>query len=57
MKYTIDNHKGCYVVKKNGNPICLEGVGLLEFKTIEEAQHYIKLVYESAYYISQGVPE
>jgi hypothetical protein len=57
MKYTIDNHKDCYVVKKNNIPIDLEGVGLLEFKTKEEAQHYINLVRESAYYISRGVPE
>jgi hypothetical protein len=57
MKYTIDNYKDGYIVKKNNKPISLQGVGLLEFTTIEDAQQYIKLIYESAYYISQGVPE
>jgi len=57
MKYTIDNYKDGYIVKKNNKPISLEGVGLLEFTTREDAQKYIKLIYESAYYISQGVPE
>jgi hypothetical protein len=57
MKYTINNYKDGYIVKKNNKPISLVGVGLLEFKTIEEAQHYINLIHESAYYISQGVPE
>ena len=57
MKYTISNYNDNYIVKKNNEPISLEGVGLLEFKTIEEAQKYIKLIYESAYYISQGIPE
>jgi hypothetical protein len=57
MMYTIANYEGGYMVKKNNEPISLSGVGLLRFKTIEEAQHYIKLVVESAYYISQGIPE
>lgn len=57
MKYTIDNHKDCYVVKKNNVPIDLAGVGLLTFKTYKEAQEYIQRVREAAYYISQGVPE
>jgi hypothetical protein len=57
MKYTIDNHKDCYVVKKNNIPISLVGVGLLTFKTKQEAQEYIKLVRVSSYYISQGIPE
>lgn len=57
MKYTIGNHEDGYVVKKNNVPISLEGVGLLTFKTIEEAQEYIQLIHVSAYYISQGVPE
>jgi hypothetical protein len=57
MKYTITNYKNGYIVKKNDKPISLVGVGLLRFETIEEAQKYIKLVHESAYYISQGIPE
>ena len=57
MIYTIDNYKDGYIVKKNNKPLSLSGVGLLEFKTMEEAEHYIKLVVESAYYISQGIPE
>jgi hypothetical protein len=57
MIYTIYNYKDGYIVKKNNKPLSLSGVGLLEFKTMEEAEHYIKLVVESAYYISQGIPE
>lgn len=57
MKYTIDNHKDCYVVKKNGDPVYLEGVGTLIFYTMEEAKEYIQRVREAAYYISRGVPE
>lgn len=57
MKYTIDNDENGYVVKKNGTPISLEGVGTLIFYSKEEAEHYIRLAIESAYYISQGVPE
>ena len=57
MKYTISKYKNDYVVKKNNDPVSLVGVGLLTFKTKQEAQEYIKLVRVSSYYISQGIPE
>lgn len=57
MRYTIGTHKNNYIVKKNGEPISLVGVGLLTFKTKKEASDYIKMVHEAAYYIKMGVPE
>lgn len=57
MKYTVDVSGSSYIVKKNNQPVCLEGVGSLVFYSKEEAERYISMVYEAAYYISQGVPE
>lgn len=50
----IDNY---YVVEKNNMPISLVGVGLLRFDEKEDAERYIRRVYESDYYIRMGVPE
>lgn len=57
MKYTISFDGNNYLIKKNGVPVYLEGIGLITFSTQQEAEQYIRMVHESAYYISQGIPE
>lgn len=57
MKYTISFDGNNYLIEKNGVPLYLDGVGLITFSTRQEAEQYIRLVRESAYYISQGIPE
>lgn len=57
MKYSVLKTDRGFVVEKNGQPISLKGIGLLVFDTSEEAQQYIKYIYESQRQIRSGIPE
>lgn len=55
--YSVVNVGNGFIVKKNNQPLTLEGVGLLLFKTYEEAARYITSIRQAQWNISMGVPE
>lgn len=55
--YTVHSENNYFFIKKDDIPLSLVGVGLLRFDDKEDAERYIRGVYEAAYYIRMGVPE
>ena len=44
MSYTVGKSDEDHIVVKNNKPVELAGVGVLKFKTVVEAEEYIRYV-------------
>lgn len=55
--YEVSNVENGYILKLNGQPLTLKGIGLLLFTTKEEAERYLKCIHFAKRNITAGIPE
>lgn len=57
MKYIASQVDDYWIIKYNDEPLALEDEGILQFDTLDDAQHFIRCIEEAERQTKDGVPE